>query len=301
MSTTTLKPLPAATRLQAPPDDVVHDVRSPGRLLADAVRVADDTREVSVDLPVHLPASFPFFSQRPRYAVRHLLRTTPVAWPRERLEHVFEPPGDGSATRAGTTYLSTPEARVAPRVQDARPARLRLGMPLPAGLVERPDLLSDFVDLRVLVRTSVVENHALLHGSPDGHVTGLLVHPDVRRTTVPGPWEDEVFDLCADVEETGGSCDGMVVHPRTYWQLLQRGLLQSLHAGGVKVSRTRMCPVETVLLGDFSAAARLRTTDDSTLALLGRGDAAVVEAEFGVALTVTLPQHLVVATTEAVR
>ena len=324
MTTPTLSPLPAATQLHDPPaatgatgspmpdpmpdpvpdpatGAVVDSSLTPGRRLARAVLAAVDPTDVAVDVPAHLPASFPFFSQRPRYAVRHLLRTTPVAWPQERLPYVFEPPRDDAASRSGTTYLSTPEASVAPRVREAEPARLRLDVPVPAGVLGCPDLLADFVDHRVLVRTSVVENHALLHGSPDGCVTGLLEHPDVRRTRVAGGWADEVFDLCAEVEETGGSCDGMVVHPRTYWLLLERGLLQSLHAGGVKVSRTRMCPTDTVLLGDFSAAARLRTTDDSLLVLRGSGDDAVVEAEFGVALSVSLPQHLVVATTDAVR
>ncbi|GAB4085419.1 hypothetical protein GCM10028784_20490 [Myceligenerans cantabricum] len=280
---------------------------TPGELLAGAVRRGSVGREpdsgrTAVRVGAHLPAAFPLFAHRPRYAVRHLLRVADDA--PETIPYVSEAPrvGDVDAprgeARAGTRYAATPEADVSPELRTAELAFPTLEVPVPADLWDAPaDLFARFVDMRVLVRASVVENQTLLHGSEDGRITGLLHHEASRRLhAADADLSETILRTCADVEETGGSCDGLVVHPETYWAMVGSGLLGRLTALSMKVSRTRMCPRDTILFGDFGAAAQLHLANRSELALVREPGRAVIRATFGIGLTVPLPQHLVIVT-----
>ncbi|PZG00931.1 hypothetical protein C1I93_00930 [Micromonospora endophytica] len=232
----------------------------------------------------HLTASFPLFKSRPRYTVRHLLKVASVS--DQTLAYVREAPKSEYAS-AGTAYASTPEAAFEPTVEYAELTELSLSVPLPADLRHEPALLAAFIDYRVLVRMGVVENQALLHGTADGRISGLLMLPEMRRSTVSGDLGAALTAAAGEVEETGGSCDGIVVHPIHYWELVRDGLLGRLAEAGIKVSRTRMMPRGQALLGDFRAAVTL--LDPSRSALTLRGD--VVEARTSVGLAVHLPQH----------
>ncbi|MEV4259130.1 hypothetical protein AB0J52_38735, partial [Spirillospora sp. NPDC049652] len=91
----------------------------------------------------------------------------------------------------------------------------------------------------------------------------------------------------------GGSADGIVMHPDDWWPLVEDGaFLERLAVQGVKVSRTRMVPPGTALVGDFTAAATLLDRRSSTIRLAG--DELVAEIREG--LAVHLPGHFVLAT-----
>lgn len=273
--------------------------RTPGQELVDAVSRADGEGDVTVSVGVHLPAAFPLFASRPRYAVRHLLRTRPVgATP---APFIFEPSPKAEA-EAGTNYESTPESGFVARLDEAELTCLPVSVPVPDGLLDHPDLFADFVDHRVLVRVSVKENQTLLHGSRDGTVTGLLQLYGLRRRRTAAALGDAVTDCAWRVEETGGSCDGIVAHPAVYWQMVNTGLLARLQTAGITVARTRMIPRDVLLLGDFRAAATLLVPKTSTVALRRDLDGhAVVEACGQVGLAVHLPQHLVALTLDGSR
>lgn len=272
------------------PSESELDGASPGAVFAQAVRKADG--DVTVPIPGYLPSAFPLFSARPRYTVRHLLRTLtvsagPVAFIAE------EPATTSAGYRAGTSYEATPEAAVQPTLRTARLTTLRVDVPLPAGLLAHPDQLRMYVDYRVLVRMGVRENQVLLHGSPDQAIIGLLRLPGLRRG--PSVRVDGLPEAAAAVEETGGSCDGIVVHPRLYWDLVMSGLLGRLAAAGIRVSRTRMMPTGHALLGDFRAALTFLDPRISSLTLrrgVGRDAGDVIEARSRMGLAVHLPQHL---------
>ncbi|NRQ34219.1 hypothetical protein HII36_20530 [Nonomuraea sp. NN258] len=233
----------------------------------------------------HLPAAFPLFATRPRYAVRHLLRTADV--PDEPYTFVYEPP-KGELGEVGNSYAATPEAAFAPRLAQARMTDLSVTMPIPDGLLDDPQLLAQYIDFRVLVRLSVVENESLLHGTADGAITGLLSQPGMRHARTGRTLEEAVTWAAARVEETGGSCDGIVAHPSVYWELVRLGALARLAGAGVKVSRTRMIPSDRLLLGDFSAAATLLLPGVADITR----DGDQVTATSRVGLAVRLPQHL---------
>ncbi|GAB1645424.1 family 3 encapsulin nanocompartment shell protein [Krasilnikovia sp. MM14-A1259] len=271
--------------------------RTPGETFAAAVRDATGGGDLSVPFGIHLPAAFPLFASRPRYTVRHLLKTLSV--PDAPAPHVYEPPR-GGLTTTGTSYAATPEAAFALRLDTTRLTDLTVTVTLPDGILAHPDLLATFVDLRVLVRLSVLENQSLLHGTPDGAIQGLLQLPGIRSDTADrGDLATAVTAAAAEVEETGGSCDGIVAHPAVYWELVRSGALGRLQLAGITVSRTRMMPRDTLLLGDFRAALTLLLPGRASITLhrgAGTAGADVVEATSRVGLAVHLPQHLLALT-----
>ncbi|MFI6515515.1 family 3 encapsulin nanocompartment shell protein [Spirillospora sp. NPDC050679] len=273
--------------------DPVLDRRTPGEEFAWAVAGAPQGTDVVVPFRVALPQSFPLFVTRPRYAVRHLLKTATV--PDRAVPYVHEAPPPGPA-QAGTTYATVPEAGFTSSVRSAALTDLTVTVPLPKGLLDEPSLLAAFIDYRVLVRLSAVENEALLHGTPDGVIEGLLTLPQARRGSLAGDLGDALTTAAAEVETTGGSCDGMVVHPAVYWRLVREGLLGPLNAAGITVSRTRMIAADRVLLGDFKAAVTLLDPGVGSLVLhqgAGPDGADTVEARTRSGLAVHLPQHFV--------
>jgi hypothetical protein len=260
--------------------------RSAGEEFARVVAGAP-TGEVAVPLAVSLPATFPLAAHRPRYTVRHLLKTATV--PDAPARYVSE--ARGPSDTAGVSYAQTPEAAFRPSLTEAELTDLRATVPLPAGMSADPALLAAFVDHRVVVRLCTVENETLLRGSADKAITGLLGLADLRRRRAPGPLADEIATAAADVEEMGGSCDAIVTHPRRYWQMVLDGTLARLDEIGVRVSRTRMIGPDEMLFGDFRAAVTLLETGTSTLRLHRGDDGESVSAEIRLGLAVHLPQH----------
>jgi hypothetical protein len=276
--------------------DPARTRRSPGEEFAWAVAGAQGGADVEVPFQVPLPAAFPLFATRPRYAVRHLLKTATV--PDQPVAYVHEPPEPAPAVPvSGTSYATSPEAAFSSNVRVAGLTDLRASVTVPKGLLDEPALLAAFVDYRVLVRLSTVENEALLQGTADGAITGLLRLPELRRAPLdPAFGADPAAALtaaAAEVEETGGSCDGIVAHPALYWRLVGDGALGRLAEAGIRISRTRMIARDQVLLGDFRAAVTLLDPGVSMLALR-RGDGADrIEAGTRTGLAVHLPQHFV--------
>jgi hypothetical protein len=256
-----------------------------GEELAGALAGWDGTRDVEVPVEVALTTTFPLAAHRPRYTVRHLLDTATVT--REPVSYVSE--ADLGSDVSGSRYADTPEARFRPVLADAYLTELVAEVALPKGLTDDPALLAAFVDRRLVVRLCTVENEVLLHGSADGVLTGLLHLSGVRGRTASGDLDAALAEAAADVEETGGSCDGVVAHPRVYWQLVRTGMLDRLAGAGVRVARTRMVEPNRVLLGDFRAAVTLLEPGTSTVALCGD----VLRARQRVGLAAHLPQHLV--------
>ncbi len=274
---------------------VTLDERTPGETFAAELSAAANTDDLTVPFSLHLPEAFPLFASRPRYTVRHLLKTMNV--PDRPATYVYEPPR-GTLTTSGTTYAATPEAAFAPRLAGAALTDLTVSVPLPNGITEHAELLASFIDFRVLVRLSVLENQSLLHGSPDGAIEGLLKLPDTRRsrsTADDDDLETTIVAAAADVEETGGSCDGVVAHPVVYWELVRTGALSRLQVAGITVSRTRMMPRDRLLLGDFRAALTLLLPGIASITLrraTERGLPDTAEASTRIGLAVHLPQHL---------
>ena len=265
--------------------------RTGGEEFARVVAASAPGEDVVVPLRASLPTTVPLAQTRPRYTIRHLLKVAVPA--SDPARYVSEAPTGDQPPAAGLDYASTHESRLIPRMRHATLTELTASLPVPAELIREPALLAAFVDHRMIVRLGTVENQILLHGSTDGHIEGLLKLGGVRRARSTAGLVEDMTAAAAEVEETGGSCDGIVVHPRVYWQLVGTGLLDRLTAVGVRVSRTRMMPPDQALLGDFRAGVTLLDPADSTLALRYARDP-VIEARTRIGLAVHLPQHFVV-------
>jgi hypothetical protein len=290
--------LPTANALQTPSQVIADPAlasRSPGEEFAWSVMQDRDDADLTVPIRAHLTGAFPLFASRPRYTVRHLLKVASIS---ERTRSYVREAPTGPA-RAGISYADTPESTFGSSVEVAELTDLRLNVELPPGLLEQPSLLAPFIDYRVLVRFGVVENEALLHGTADGAIAGLLNLPEVRRAPLRGDLGDALTEAAAQVEETGGSCDGITVHTTLYWQLVRDGVLGRLGEAGIRVSRTRMMPRDQALLGDYRAAVTLLDPSDSSLTLsrkTGLAGRDVVAARSRIGLAVHLPQHFLLLT-----
>lgn len=265
---------------------------TPGARFA-ALATATPRKDVELGLHIALPTAFPLAATRPRYTVRHLLKTREI--------------GDGAASylrethrgsdRSGTSYASTPEAGFRATAATAQPTGVTAELSVPAELTADPELLGTIVDHRLIVRLCTQENDALLNGSADGRIPGIRTLSGARRIAEPGAdLARLVTETAALVEETGGSCDGIITHPVAYWELVRLGLLPRLVEVGVRVSRTRMLPPHELIFADFRAAFTLLDTMRSHLAIrrgAGQDGQDLLTATVSVGLAVHLPQHVV--------
>jgi hypothetical protein len=265
--------------------------QSPGQAFAAEVRLGGD---VEVQLRTALPATFPLAATRPRYTVRHLLKTREVDGPTEYLREEHR-----GSDASGATYNTTPEARFTTSVATAGITTLTASLSIPPELTANTAMLATVVDHRLVVRLCTVENDALLNGSPDGVVPGIRTLPGMRRIGQPIDIERVATETAALVEETGGSCDGIVTHPRLYWELVRVGLLSRLGEAGIRVSRTRMLAPDEAIFADFRAAFTLLDTMDSAIGVrrgAGTGGQDLLWASVRLGLAVHLPQHVVTRT-----
>ncbi|MFB4307753.1 family 3 encapsulin nanocompartment shell protein [Actinomadura sp. GTD37] len=275
-------------------DDPGLRERGPGEELAIAVARAAGG-DAAVRLRAPLTTLFPLASTRPRPTVREQTKGGTVT--DRTLRYVREHRDTGRDGERGTRYGATPEAVFRPAVAKAELTEISVAVPVPAELCQDPALLARFVDHRVIVRLCTVENEVLLRGSGDGAIPGLLRLDGLRRLAAPpgGAVLDALMGGCAEVEEMGGSCDGLVMHPALYWRLVGDGALPALDAAGLRITRTRMIERDRVLLGDFRAGVTLLDGEESTLALRrppGDGEATITAA-MRLGLAVHLPQHFV--------
>ncbi|MBP2330002.1 hypothetical protein JOF56_010387 [Kibdelosporangium banguiense] len=266
---------------------------SPGQEFAAAVFAAFG-EDVTVSLPCALPATFPFAANRPRYTVRHLLKTREVTEPTGYLREEHR----GSDT-SGASYGATPEARFSTSISTAAITTLTASLSVPRGITANEQTLANVVDHRLIVRLCTVENDALLNGTEDGVIPGIRTLAGSRQAKPSTDLGRVITQTAALVEETGGSCDGVIGHPRLYWELVRNGLLGRLAEAGVRVSRTRMLPPDELILADFRAAFTLLDTLDSTMEIrrgAGADGQDLLIASVRIGLAVHLPQHVLLGT-----
>ncbi|MGW6447630.1 family 3 encapsulin nanocompartment shell protein [Lentzea sp. NPDC055074] len=289
---TTSSPLKQTRQLLADP---AMTESTPGSEFAQAATLGNPSDDVTVTYRAYLPTAFPLFAERPRFTVRQLMKMATIR--DDDAPYVREPqPEREQGNRSGVTFDTTPESAFQPLLDEARLTDIGVSVAVPPGLLEHPRLLAAFIDYRLLVRFGTTENEVLLRGSEDGAVPGLLKLPEARKLRAGRAPADLLTEAAALVEETGGSCDGIVAHNAVYWQAVESGLLSRLAEAGVRIARTRMIPEHQVLLGDFRAATTFLDPGVGHLRLR-RGAAEdggdLLEAGSRMGLAVHLPQHFV--------
>lgn len=257
-------------------DDPELSHRGPGEEFA--IAYARGGPATSLELRASISDLFPPAQRRPRYTVRHLLKKAVVDSDEVTVYHERAAEVD-----PGTT---APEWDFRVGAATVKIRTIRASVPVPAPILADPAALAAFVDFRLLVRLGTAENEELLTGED-----GILARPGLRRHTPGGSLSERLLATTALCEWYGGSADGIVLHPDDWWPLVENGLLERLAAQGVKVSRTRMIPAGSALVGDFTAAATLLDRKTSTIRLAG----GVLTAEIREGLAVHLPGHFVLA------
>ena len=274
-------------------DDPELTRRSPGEEFALAYARMGD--EAAVELRAAITELFPPSRRRPRYRVRDLLRRAVVGL--DEVTFARETPAPGGET-AGSA--STPEASFHVGVASTRVETIPASVRVPDEVLADPAALASFIDFRLLVRLGTVENDVLLNGDGGDGILGLRRTPGLRHAEPRATVARTLLAAAAQCEWHGGSADGIVVHPDDWWPLLDEGdLLGRLADAGVRVSRTRLVPAGSALVGDFSAGATLLDQRRSVIRLArpderpGPGRWLVAAVREG--LAVHLPGHFVVA------
>ncbi|PXX54916.1 hypothetical protein DFR70_12257 [Nocardia tenerifensis] len=248
----------------------------------------------------YLPDYFPLLGTRRRFMVRHLIKMAKVHGERDRfyLREPLSEEEDNSPIRigrSGTAYQSTPEAGFAAVAERTGFTDVSVSMSVPGEITRHVSEFEQFLAYRMFVRMWTRENELLLYGDPDARLPGLLTADGLRQAKADDLLSG-MFGTAAEVEETGGSCDGVVMHTETYWRATESGQLARLRDAGVTVSRTRMIARDQILLGDFRAGATIYDPSDSTITLsepnsVDRSRTITVTSRVGFALHV--PQHFV--------
>ncbi|MFY1631735.1 family 3 encapsulin nanocompartment shell protein [Solwaraspora sp. WMMB335] len=273
----------AADSAQAAPTSTM----SPGELFAAAYLADPLHAEVRFDYTI--TEAFQPTAQRPRVTVRNLLRSQRVTvetvriWSESRGEHPDRVHESGLRREAAFRFGTT-QAQVVP---------IRAWVQVPDGLADDPTALAVFIDHRLLVRLATAENQELTIGEH-----GLLRHRQIARLDYRGDFLTGLLTACDEIEQTGATAHGMIVNPRDfYFHLAGRGVLADLNANGVRISRTRMVPPGTALVGDFAMGARLLDAGRSSIRVAEpppgtfatEGPAVCAEVHEG--LAVHLPTH----------
>jgi hypothetical protein len=286
-----MEQLNIGTEIRIPYEDPAASSLTPGEDFARTVAADTDADETTVDYHTYLPDSFPLLRTRPRYMVRHLLKMGLV---REGSGAYLEEFTEVDTGPTGTAYQATPESTFSSSLRQAEFTDVTSTMNIPAEFVRRTALLANFINFRMFVRMWTQENEILLYGSEDRKIEGLLNMKGLRQQTGSGDVFRELTSAAAEVEETGGSCDGVVMHPHLYWLAAEDGFLDRFRTAGVTVSRTRMIPRGRTLLGDFRAGATVLNPNVSTITLRRDPEASdrrIIETRSKIGLAVHVPQH----------
>jgi len=266
---------------------------SPGQAFAAAF--AEAGTAARVELASTITDQFPGFARRPRIAVRSLFKVVKAEGPEAR--YWFETRPAEGAKRVRDDQLR-PEAAFEFHAGAAALRPTTAWVQVPEPLLADPVALASFIDFRLLVRLGTAENQTLVLGRG-----GLLEIAGARRLA-PGP--DPVSSLlaaCEQVEQMGGSADGIVMNPVDYFRYLvpRQDVVTGLAGLGIRIARTRMVGAGTIVVGDFFAGATLFDTGRSAIAF-GRPpdgtfarDGLAVQGEIRTALAIHLPTHFFIA------
>lgn len=272
---------------------------SPGAVFAAAVK--KDGTKARATFNTTITEDFPGFKRRPRVAVRALFKVKTADKPQARYWYETHPTTAPGANVQDVTLR--PEAAFEFHF-DQQPMRPTTGwIQVPPNLLDDPEALAQFIDFRLLVRLCTAENQALTIGKGGERVRGIVETPGVTRLPARKDPVSSLLAACAEVEQMGGSADGILINSVDYYQYLlgQNGLLGELTAMGIRICRTRMVTQGTVVVGDFTAGATIYDSGRSEIrfaepppGIFPREGLAVC-GEIYEALAVHLPTHFFVA------
>jgi hypothetical protein len=233
--------------------EVVADRKSelsPGRMFVEAC--AAHGVDAAVEYDVTITDSLTSSRRKPRYPARNMFKVIDLSRnPRQYYWHESPPrPGDppvpGSEVRreAASHFHRSPVPEL---------LTTTAWVQVPPELWQDAETFESFINYRLIVRLATAENHTILRGEG-----GLLNLSGIARMTDRGPFGSTILAACNEVEQMGGTADGLVVNPADYYRFLGEGrLMDDVERNGVFIVRTRLVNPGTAIVGDFGHGALL--------------------------------------------
>ncbi|MFI6602426.1 family 3 encapsulin nanocompartment shell protein [Nonomuraea sp. NPDC050536] len=223
---------------------------SPGRRFAEAC--ADKGLEADVEFDVTITDSLTSSRRKPRYPARNMLKVVDLSRDPRRFYWHESPPGAGDPEvfeadvrrEAASRFHKSPVPGLLPTTAWVQ---------VPPDLWEDIDTFESFINYRLIVRLATAENNTIIRG-PEG----LLNLPGIGRMTSKGPFVSTILAACNEVEQMGGTADGLIINPVDYYTYLGEGrLMDDVEQNGVFIVRTRLVEPGTAIVGDFGHGALL--------------------------------------------
>lgn len=223
---------------------------SPGRMFVEAC--IRDGLDAAVEYDVTITDSLTSSRRKPRNPARNMLRTIDLSRdPRRFYWHEAAPtpedtPIEGADVRRelASTFHKSPIPEL---------LTTTAWVQVPPDLWEDPDTFENFLNYRLIVRLCTAENHTIISGPG-----GLLHMPEIERMTEPGPFASTILRACNEIEQMGGTADGMIINPVDYYRAMGSGrLMEDLEQNGVFIVRTRLVEPGSAIVGDFGHGAQL--------------------------------------------
>jgi hypothetical protein len=124
---------------------------------------------------------------------------------------------------------------------------------VPERLWEDAETFESFINYRLIVRLGTAENHTIIRGEG-----GLLKIPGIARMSSSGPFTSTILAACNEVEQMGGTADGLIINPVDFYRFMGQGrLMADVEENGVFIVRTRLVDPGTAIVGDFGHGAQL--------------------------------------------
>lgn len=223
---------------------------SPGRMFVEAC-IAHG-REASVEYDVTITDSLTSSRRKPRYPSRNMLKVTDLS--RDPRQYYWQE----SPPRPGDPKIDQADMRreLASRFHKVPIPELlttTAWVQVPPELWEDPETFESFINYRLIVRLGTAENYTIIRGEG-----GLLNIPGIGRMTSKGPFTSTILTACNEVEQMGGTADGLIINPVDYYKFMGEGtLMDDIERNGVFIVRTRLVDPGTAIVGDFGHGAQL--------------------------------------------
>lgn len=223
---------------------------SPGRTFVEACTA--DGLDASVEYDVTITDSLLSSRRKPRYPARNMFKVVDLSRdPRQYYWHESPPqPGDPKVDGADLRREIAHRFHKSP-VPELYPTTA--WVQVPPAMWEDAETFESFINYRLIVRLGTAENHTIIRGKG-----GLLNIPEIARMTATGPFDSTILAACNEVEQMGGTADGLIINPVDYYKFMGRGrLMADLEQNGVFIVRTRLVDPGTGIVGDFGHGALL--------------------------------------------
>lgn len=276
------------TAAKATMAEVVAELKkqpSAGRRFVEAV--AERGLEASIEYDFTITGALTSMRRKPRYPVRNMLKVVDLSRePRQFYWHESPPqPGDARIDGAETRRELASRFHKSP-VPELLPTTA--WVQVPEGLWEDADAFQSFLDYRLIVRLGTAENVTILRGEH-----GLLNYPGIARLVNAGSFGSTILTACNEVEQMGGTADGLIINPVDYYTFMAHGtLMDDVEGNGVFIVRTRLVEPGTAIVGDFGHGAQLFDAGRSVIRFAEPPPGTF--AEPGVALMAQIHERVVV-------